>query len=413
MREKSDMEEKTEKQRKFARILGADTPPLVSIVVLCYKNTAYAHGMLKSILDQDYPRIQLIVSDDGTEDFEPDELLEYIDEEKESNIEQVIVRKNEDNLGTVKHVTQVLPLVQGEYLVLTAADDRYNDSGAITACVRRLLNRPEAQWLVARTNLLTPDYRQSIGIMPAYQDLPYFEAEDAERLFSRWSRRSMALPCQMMFRSTAISLVGGIDLSYTYSEDWPLVLKLLRAGYAPVFLDRIISIHSTGGVTNSNDRYGIDIRKAFYQDKQQLMDTEVLPYWDQLMPEDQKALALYLREIMERNYFLDITCEEVAFWEKLKLALQIPRRFGWLVERKYLALAGKVDHKKWLALVQCLLVSGAVLAACGGLLSQPIISLLGWIEVFAGGISGVVCILSAILKIYCHLKAKTRRKLVM
>lgn len=414
MKEQDNMEKNVERERRrFARISGVDTPPLVTILVLSYKNTAYVRGMLKSIFNQDYPRIQLIVSDDGTEDFVPDELLEYIDEEKESNIEQVIVRKNEENLGTVKHVTKAMPLAEGEYLILTAADDRYNDSGAITACVRRLLNRPEAQWLVARTNLLTPDYRQSVGIMPAYQDLPYFEAEDAERLFSRWSRRGMAIPCQMMFRRTAISLVGGIDLGYTYLEDWPLVLKLLRAGYAPVFLDRIISIHSTGGVTNSNDRYGIDIRKVFYQDKQRIMDTEVLPYRDRLMPEDQKALALYLREIMERNYFLDITCEEVAFGEKLKLALQVPRRFGWLVERKYLALAGKVDHKKWLLLVQRLLVSGAVLAACGGLLSQPIISLLGWTEVFAGGISGVVCILSAILKIYCHLKAKTRRELVM
>ena len=414
MKERDNMEEKVEsKQRRFARISGVDTPPLVTVLVLCYKNTTYVRGMLKSIFGQDYPRIQLIVSDDGTEDFEPDELLEYINGERESNIEQVIVRKNEENLGTVRHVAQVLPLAEGEYLVLTAADDRYNDSAAISACVRRLIERPEAQWLVARTNLLTPDYQQSIGIMPSYQDLPYFEAEKAERLFSRWSRRSMALPCQMMFRSTAISQVGGIDLNYTYMEDWPLVLKLLRMGYAPVFLNRVISIHSTGGVTNSNERYGVETRKALYQDKQRLMNTEVLPYRDRLTPEDQKALEVYLREIMERNYFLDITCEEVSFRKKLKLALQVPRRLGWLVERKYLALAGKTDHKKWLTFIQHLLVSGAVLAVCGELLSQQIFSLLGWAEVFAGGVSGVGCIVSAMLKVYCHLKAEKRRKLVM
>lgn len=400
-------------QRRFARIPNVDTAPLVSILVLCYKNTGYVRGMLKSIFVQDYPRIQLIVSDDGTEDFEPDELLEYIEEEKARNIEQVIVRKNEENQGTVRHVVQTLPLAEGEYLVLTAADDRYNDPTAISACVRRLIEYPEAQWLVARANLLTPDYRQSVGIMPSYQDLPYFEAGEAERLFSRWSRRGMAIPCQMMFRSTAISQVGGIDLNYTYLEDWPLVLKLLRMGYAPVFLNRIISIHSTGGVTNSSDRYGMETRKAFYQDKQRVMDVEVLPYRERLTAEDKKALTLYLREIMERNYFLDITCEEVSLGKKLKLALQVPRRFGWLVERKYLALAGKVDHSKWLRIVQHLLVSGAVLAVCGELLRQQIFSFLGWAEVFVGGISGVGCIASAILKVYCHLKAKKRRELVM
>lgn len=399
-------------QRRFARIPNVDTTPLVSILVLCYKNTGYVRGMLKSIFVQDYPRIQLIVSDDGTEDFEPDELLEYIEEEKASNIEQVIVRKNEENQGTVRHVVQALPLAEGEYLVLTAADDRYNDPTAISACVRRLIEHPEAQWLVARTNLMTPDYRQSVGSMPSYQDLPYFEAGEAERLFSRWSRRGMAIPCQMMFRNTAIPLVGGIDFGYTYLEDWPLVLKLLRMGYAPAFLNRIICVHSTGGVTNSNDRYGIEVRKAFYQDKQRIMDTEVLPYRERLLPEDQKALNLYLREIMERDYFLNITCAEVPFVEKLKLTLWAPRRLGWLAERKYLALAGKIDHRKWLMLIQCLLVSGAVLAVCGGQLSQPAISLLGWIEVFAGGISGAVCMLSIILKIYSKQKAKKRRELV-
>lgn len=414
MKERDDTEEKTErKQREFAQISGVDKPPLVSVLVLCYKNTAYVRGMLDSIFKQDYPRIQLIVSDDGTEDFEANELLEYIEEEQDSNIEQVAVRKNGENLGTVKHIAQALPLAAGEFLVLTAADDRYNDPSAISRCVRRLIERPEAQWLVARSNLLTPDYRKSVGIMPAYQDIPYFEAENAERLFSRWSRRGMAIPCQMMFRSTAIPLVGGIDLTYTYLEDWPLVLKLLRAGYAPVFLNRIISVHSTGGVTNSTSRYGIETRKAFYQDKQRIMETEVLPYQDRLVPEDQKALCVYLREVMERNYFLDITCEEVSFPEKLKLALRVPRRFGWLVERKYLARMGKVDHIKWLTFVQRLFVLGAFLAVCGKLLSQPVISLLGFAEMIAGCILGAACLGSLCLKSYCRMKTERRKKLVM
>ncbi len=412
--EKNHTEDKeVDKNRRFAHIAGMDTPPLVSILVLCYKNTGYVRGMLKSIFSQDYPRIQLIVSDDGTEDFKANELLEYINVEKGCNIEQVIVRKNEENMGTVKHVSQVLSLAQGEFLVLTAADDRYNDPSAITACVRRLLERPEAQWLVARANLLTPDYQKSVGIMPSYQDLPFFETENAARLFSRWSRRGMAIPCQMMFRSTAIPTVGGIDLSYTYLEDWPLVLRLLRAGYAPLFLDKIISVHSTGGVTNSNERYGIETRKAFYRDKQRLMDTEVLPHRDRLTPEDQKALKFYLREIMERNYFLDITCEEVSLQKKLKLALRVPRRFGWLVEQKYLAYTGKLDHKKWLMLTQRLLVSGAVIVVCGGLSVQPVIAVLGWGEFMVGCISGVGCLVSIALKIYCHIKAKQRRQLVM
>lgn len=406
-------EETKEREREFAKIVGAAEPPLVSILVLCYKNTALLRGMLKSIFDQDYPRIQLIVSDDASDDFDENEILEYIEEEKDVNIERVLVRRNTENLGTVKHVSQALIAAEGEYIVLTAADDRFNNTMALSTCVRRFLEEPEAQWLVAKCNLLTPDYAKSVGTAPANSDIPFFESDDAAKLYSRWSRKGLAIPCSMMFRNTAIPLVGGIDLSYTYLEDWPLVLKLLRNGYKPLFLNRIISVHSTGGVTNSNDRYGVATRKAFYQDKYHLMETEVLPHKDLLSQEDQTKLKIYLKEIMERNHFLDIICEELSFKDKLKQMFKSPTKFMWLVERKYDALKKRISHKLWLIVTQGLLLSGALLMACGSVAHNSAISILGCAEVIIAAVSACGFLCSAILKIYCHLKAGKRRELVM
>lgn len=410
-----EVETETDSERVFAKFSDETEIPLVSIFVLCYKNRALLEGMLDSIFEQDYPRIQLIVSDDGSGDFSVEDVQAYINEEKDVNIERVIVRQNKVNQGTVKHVSDILPLALGEYTVLTAADDRYNDSGAITACVRQFLNNPDSQWLVARCNLVTPDYRLTRGQLPTEIDVPFFEANDPQKLFSRWSRRGMAIPCCMMFRTTAFSVVGGIDLEYRYLEDWPLVLKLLRANHGPLFLNRVISVHSMGGVTNTNQSYGVEVRKAFYADKYHLMEKEVEPYRQLLTKTDQNCLKLYQYEIMARNYFLDIDCELFTRKEKLLTALKEPHKLIWLVERKYGFLEKKISHIKWLAGTQIFLLSGAFLLACGAVASseRELLSGLGWIELLGTAASLIGCVFSLLLKVYCHFKANKRRKLVM
>ena len=52
--------------------------PVWSIIVLCYKNQDKLYGMLDSIFIQDYPRIQLIVSDDGSYDFDVEMVRDYV-----------------------------------------------------------------------------------------------------------------------------------------------------------------------------------------------------------------------------------------------------------------------------------------------------------------------------------------------
>ena len=37
------------------------------------------------------------------------------------------------------------------------------------------------------------------------------------------------------FYKRALDIIGGVDLNYVYLEDWPMVLKLLRNGYMPIF----------------------------------------------------------------------------------------------------------------------------------------------------------------------------------
>lgn len=386
--------------------------PVWSVIVLCYKNQDKLYGMLDSVFIQDYPRIQLIISDDGSYDFDVEMVRDYVEKNRGNNIIDVIVRKNAENMKTVTHVITVLELA-GNNIVLTAADDRFISDSSITAYNRAFIGNPDALWAVARCNVVTPDYQRSIYLTPTAEDIPYFEAGDAKRLFSRWSRRSMAVPCSMAFRRAAFDAVGGIDSSYAYSEDWPLVLKLLRSGHAPIFLHKITAAHSTGGVTNSNTTYGVDVRRAFYMDKLHLFEQEVEPYLDMLEPEDLHAYRLYRKEIFDRAWFLDTEWEGQSRVKKLKLAFSSFQHFCWVLEEQYRKRERLIQPARMLFISQLLLFISKYLFSpdLEGKL-RPVYLAAAWIDFFAALMFVLFTLIWVLFGIVFKRKQEIRRKLV-
>ncbi|MDO4973584.1 MAG: glycosyltransferase [Eubacteriales bacterium] len=386
--------------------------PVWSILVLCYKNRALLDGMLKSIFSQDYPRIRLIVSDDGSADFDVEAVKEFIEENKEANIVEYRVQKNAKNMKTVPHISKCLE-DSGEYFVFTAADDRFVRNDAITKYNRAFAANPEAVWLVAKCNVVTPDYQRSIYITPTVEDDPFFVSGDAKSLFSRWSRRGMAVPCSMAFKRAALEAVGGIDPSYTYLEDWPLELKLCRNGYAPIYLPYITAAHSSGGVTNSNETYGVEVRRSFYDDKQRLFQQEVEPYMDMLAPEDREAYRIYQHEIFDRSYFFNIEWEGAPRFKKLKLALSSWQHFWWIVEQQYMKRCADLDRKKLLLASQFLLLISYFMLSPGNTWSlSSFFKIVGAIDFIAALFIVVFAVASVPVEIMCKRKAELRQQLV-
>lgn len=387
--------------------------PLFSILVLCYRNQDLLFAMLDSIFMQDYPRIQLIVSDDGSPDFDTETVEQYINLHKRSNIEQVLVRKNEINMKTVPHIHHAITYVRGDYLVFTAADDRFACSDVITTYVESFLSNPEKVWLVAKCNMTTPDYKKVRYVTPTSKDEFYFLQDDAHLLFSRWSRRGMAIPCCMAFKMTAFDLVGGIDLDYLFLEDWPLELKLLRNGNAPIFCNKLVAIHSTGGISNANNRYGKELKRLFYNDKYTLMRKEVEPYLSLLTPEDKKAYKLYMKEIMERHYFFYIDWPDTTTYQRLKLCLRKPIRFWWAFELKFNIFSNKIPKKKLLIGSQFLFaLSVLFLNANPDIPVSFLYQILGWINIILGLFMMITGAVTYPLQKHFKKKAKLRTELI-
>lgn len=387
--------------------------PLVSILIFCYKNINLLFDMLDTVFQQDYPRIQLIVSDDGSQDFSIKHIQQYIEDHCKNNIEEFSVLKNSQNMGTVKHVHKVLQDAHGDYIVFTAADDRFFGEGVVSNYVEQFLAHPSSCWLVACTKIVSSDYTSTYYISPTEEDKPYFQEGNCHRLFSRWSRRSMAIPCSMAFQRKAFDLVGGIDLEYQYLEDWPLVLKLLRNGFAPIYLEKITAVHSTGGITNSNDRYGIEIRKAFYNDKYLVFSKEVEPYLDLLFLEDQKAYQQYLHEILERNYFFDIEYPNKSFVQKFKLCFAKPIRFWWIFEQQFMKRKQLFQRKKMFVFSNVFLLFSILFLSFTRIPSlQRLLQCMGILDLVIALFLFVITFVTYPLEKYFAYKAKFRTKLV-
>lgn len=387
--------------------------PSFSIVVLCYQNTDSLWDMLDSICQQDYPNIELIVSDDGSNDFDAQAVKQYIEENKRENITSVIVRQNPENMGTVRHIHTVLAQVQSEYLAFSAADDRFYGKTVISAYVKAFTENPDRGWIVARSRITSANYKNTIYTTPTERDMPYFQQGDPIRLYSRWSRRGIAIPCSMAFRKSAIEAVGGIDLNFRFLEDWPLVLKLLRNGHMPIFLNQVTAIHSAGGVTNTNV-FGTGVRKEFLEDKKRILKMEPAAHKDLLTPEDRKAYRQYMREIMGRQYFFGVELpENQGKLRKIWLMLKKPIRAVWYAEALFRKKRPGIQIKKMALVSQILLIISLLIEAnCEASRWAGFFGILS----LAYGLLGVLLLLlslfCAAMVLYCRHVDKLRKELV-
>ena len=71
---------------------------LFSFGIAAYNNYRYLKEAVDSVLKQDYARIELIISNDGSKDFDEEEITEYINRKKGSNIERVLINNNQTKI---------------------------------------------------------------------------------------------------------------------------------------------------------------------------------------------------------------------------------------------------------------------------------------------------------------------------
>lgn len=96
--------------------------PLISFLLLTYNQENFVCDALDGAFSQTYSPLEIIISDDASNDNTANVIEEYISNYHGPH--KVIFHRNEKNLGIAQNVNNAMALAKGEYFILAAGDDK-------------------------------------------------------------------------------------------------------------------------------------------------------------------------------------------------------------------------------------------------------------------------------------------------
>jgi glycosyltransferase involved in cell wall biosynthesis len=187
--------------------------PLVSVITAVFKGQPYIADCLESVLSQDYPNIEHIVLDGGSEDGTVEELRAYSD--------RIALWRSQPDLGVYDAWNKGLREARGEWICFLGVDDQFLP-GAVRAYMDLAALNPDAEYLSSQVQWVHPSgYSRTIGRPWNWKG------------FSKWMCTAHV---GSMHRRSLYCRLGKYDTSYRIVADYELLLrarKQLNAAYMP------------------------------------------------------------------------------------------------------------------------------------------------------------------------------------
>ncbi len=216
---------------------SAEELPLVSIVTAVRNGSRYLSALIESVVAQDYPRIEHIVIDDGSDDG--------------GATIRVLQRYphlrwwTRENQGQYATQNEGLAAATGSIVSVICGDDCYVTPGAVGLAVDHLLAHPEHGCVFGRT--------LDIG-----EDGDLLEAQT--RIYGRLAARLLryhctVLHCALFVRTDDLVEAGGMfDPWYRLAGDWEWMLRLKRNKVAFGHIDQPVALFRVHDTQTSQNR---------------------------------------------------------------------------------------------------------------------------------------------------------------
>lgn len=277
----------------------------VSIIIMTYNNWRIISRSLDSVFAQDHPNIEIIVSDDGTRDFDPDYVRGYIEENAGKNIQSVHILHSEENTGTVQNLRRGLAAMTGDYYMNMGADDALADPKVMTSMLRyAAIYKWESLAITGQLVMCDADLKQ-IGVALDEQDKAVLKTRNADLLFSRLMYRCCIATVATMYRRDFPEIVDAYDTAYRYYEDYPTFVRMARKGITPLFIDRKIALHAGGGIANGGSHKNEAITRQFHADRELLYRKELKPHL-KTQSRRVKTLLAQRRDVLQKQFLWEL-----------------------------------------------------------------------------------------------------------
>jgi len=191
--------------------------PFVSICIPAYNAQRFIAETLESAVRQDYPYLEIVVSDDCS----ADRTLEIVQAYEGRGVR--LIRQSR-NLGMTGNMNAVIFASRGRYAVKLDSDDLL-EPGYVSSLVRVMEAHPRVVFAHCACRLINAQgeflgYERSIHgsfVRPGLEEWPRYV----------FGPRAVHL---LMLRRSAFEAVGGYDESFIRSQDWKLERDLLKIG---------------------------------------------------------------------------------------------------------------------------------------------------------------------------------------
>ncbi|MDE6302433.1 MAG: glycosyltransferase, partial [Clostridia bacterium] len=246
--------------------------PLITVITPSYNNAATIFQTIDSVLSQDYPFIQYIISDDHSENFRREDIENYIHRNNRGNIVEVLVQQTPKNLGISGNLNSAFSHAKGQYIFNVAADDTFYCDTILTEWVQEF-EKSGAQVITALRAVCDEHLEKVLYIAPSAKEINIIKNSTPSQLFEAMSGRNMVFGCCTARTKQSYELINGYDEKYPFIEDYPANMKLLRANIPILFWNRIVINYRIGGISSSGR-----INDAYLKMSEEIFDNEILPY---------------------------------------------------------------------------------------------------------------------------------------
>ncbi len=231
----------------------------VSIIIPTYKrDVKYLSRAVKSILQQTYKNIEIIVIDDSPSSYSNrDSIKEYMDSIKSPNI---IYIQNEKNLGGSLARNVGISFASGDYITFLDDDDKY-----LQEKVEKQLNFMVCgDYDLTFSNMIMLNDKEEIVDLRDYTDIPSF---DNKTLLHFHLMKHLTGTPTFMFKSNKLKEIGGFE-DAKMGQEFYLMLKAIEKNLHIGYLkscDVVVYKHKDGGITQGKNK--IDGEKNLYKFK--------------------------------------------------------------------------------------------------------------------------------------------------
>src|SRR5581483_4916118 len=207
------------KETHSRRMNERDDLPLVTVVTPSYNQAQFIRATIESVLSQDYPNIEYIIVDGGSNDGTSAVVAPYSDS---------LRFMSEKDRGQADAINKGFRMARGSIVSYLNSDDLFLP-GAVSAAVAALTENPE--WGAV--------FGEGYRIDASGTVISRFEVTEPYNLWKLVNVSDYILQQTVFWRRDVFDTIGFFDLDLHYGLDWEILMRTGKRyfmGYIPQFM---------------------------------------------------------------------------------------------------------------------------------------------------------------------------------